>query len=97
MNTDARGYDTFTLDWHDRVVEVSFQANWLNTGYWHIELRCAEPLPVTTTGYRSYFVPTASLADQSEIKACVSACLNAAADTPAWRKHLEDTRQLKLF
>ncbi len=91
------GYETFELVWQERTVAVSYQPNWLNTGQWHIELRCAERLPVTETGYRSYFVPTDGFADRDEIAACITAWLETAADTPTWQKHLEDSRQLKLF
>tara|TARA_R110002074_G_scaffold104113_5_gene224734 strand:- start:203 stop:496 length:294 start_codon:yes stop_codon:yes gene_type:complete len=97
MNTDARGYETFELLWQDRKVEVSYQANWLNSGYWHIELRCAEHLPVTETGYRSIFVPLDTFADQAEITVFVTTWLDTAVDTPAWRKHLEESRQMTLF
>ena len=90
-------YETFALMWRGRKVEVSYQANWLNSGHWHIELRCAERLPVTETGYRSHFVILAPHTDRNEIAALVRSWLETAAETPVWRKHLEDSRQLKLF
>ena len=76
---------------------MSYQPNWLNTDQWHIELRSAERLPVTETGYRSYFVPTDGFADNAEIAACITAWLDTAADTTTWKKYLQDSRQLKLF
>lgn len=97
MNTDARGYETFELIWQDRTVEVCYQANWLNSGHWHIELRCAERLPVTETGYRSNFVILDLCAGQADIAVLVTSWLDAVAAEPAWRKYLEDSRQLKLF
>lgn len=90
-------YETFELIWQDRKVEVSYQTNWLNSGHWHIELRCAERLPVTETGYRSHFVILAPGTGEAEIAVLVSSWLDAAADTAEWRRHLEDSRQLKLF
>ncbi len=91
------GYETFSLTWSDRNVSVSYQANWLNSGHWHIELRCDEPLPATTTGYRSHFVPDAAFADQGEIEAYVQAWLDDAATAKTWQTYLIESRQLKLF
>lgn len=93
----AEGYETFILIWAGISVEISHQANWLNSGYWHIELRCDEPLPVTETGYRSYFVPMPEFSDGVGIRDCVTDWLDAAADRPIWQKYLEDSKQLKLF
>ena len=91
------GYETFTLIWDGRKIEVSHQANWLNSGQWHLELRCAEVLPVTTTGYRSAFVPADIIEDATEIEAYVLAWLDEAAEDPGWQRSVEDSRQLKLF
>ena len=90
-------YERFSLVWQDRTIEVSFQANWLNSGHWHIELRCAEPLPVTQTGYRSQFVVADAIDDADAIEEYILAWLDNAAEDPAWRKLVEDRRQLSLF
>ena len=97
MSTEGAGYETFTLVWEGLTIEVSHQANWLDTGHWHIELRCDDPLPVTQTGYRSYFVPSPAVSGQADITACVIGWLDDAAQTPEWRKHLTAAAQLKLF
>jgi len=91
------GYETLILVWEGRSVEVSYQANWLNSGQWHIELRCDDPLPVTTTGYRSAFLPTDIIEDAAEIDGYVLAWLDYAAEDPAWQRLVEGSRQLKLF
>lgn len=90
-------YETFTLVWADRDIAVSHQANWLNTGHWHIELRCDDRLPVTATGYRSIFVPQAEFVGDAEIAAFVVALLNEAALSKDWLSYVEDSKQLKLF
>jgi hypothetical protein len=90
-------YETLSLVWAERTVSVSYQANWLNSDQWHIELRCDEPLPVTTTGYRSHFVPNAVFADAAEIRAFVLSWLHEAATAKAWQAYLDDSRQMKLF
>ena len=91
------GYKTFAILWCDRTIAVSHQANWFNTGHWHIELRCDERLPVTTTGYRSIFVSQARFADEVEIKAFVTGLLDEAAQSKDWLTYLQDSKQLKLF
>ncbi|WP_146345632.1 hypothetical protein [Falsiphaeobacter marinintestinus] len=91
------GYAVFELVWDGRPIKVAYQADWLNTGHWHIELRSDAVLPVTQTGYRSQFVPYNGIADAAEVEEYVTAWLNHAATDPAWQKCLQDERQLKLF
>jgi len=90
-------YETFILVWCEREIEVRHQENWLNTCYWHVELRCSERLPVTETGYRSHFVPAAEFANESDVRTFVESWLDEAALSPAWQQYLADSRQLKLF
>ncbi|WP_411890781.1 hypothetical protein [Yoonia sp. SDW83-1] len=93
----AGEYKTFAMIWSDREIVVSHQANWLNSGHWHIELRCDDRLPVTETGYRSIFVPAAGFADEAEIITFVTALLDDTAQSKAWQTYVEDCKQLKLF
>ncbi|MGC1498026.1 MAG: hypothetical protein WA790_19635 [Sulfitobacter sp.] len=83
--------------WHDICITVSVTKNFLNTGYHHIELRADQPLPVTTTGYRSHFM----LMDQFEafetLQQLVTLWLNHAAKSEEWTKAQEEHGQLKLF
>lgn len=90
-------YKRFVLCWEGREIEVSYQANWLNSGQWHLELRSTEPLPVTSTGYRSAFLSSEIIKEASEIEEYVLGWLDHAADDPAWKRFVEDSRQLKLF
>ncbi|WP_424991366.1 hypothetical protein [Fluviibacterium sp. S390] len=93
----ADDYQTFNLIWQAREIAVAFRANWLNSGHWHIELRCCDRLPVTETGYPSIFVPATGFDDRTEIEAYIRTLLDEAANTPEWRRYLEDSRQLDLF
>ena len=95
--TAKDGYTVFTLVWQDRRIEVSYQADWLYSGHWHIELRCADDLPVTTTGYRSQFVVADVIESPNDVEAYVRAWLDQAADDPVWKRLVEESRQLKLF
>lgn len=93
----AAEYETFELVWQERTVAVSFKTNWLQTGHCHIELRSADRLPVTETGYRSQFVSDPTLTHAADIAAYVNHWLDEAADNIVWRRYLEDSRQLNLF
>lgn len=93
----GEGYVTISLVWTERTIAVSYQSNWLSLDHWHIELRCTEPLPVTTTGYRSRFVPHDAFADDAEIVDFVMSWLDDAAKSKDWQAYLADSRQLKLF
>ncbi len=90
-------YETFDLVWQDRRIAVSFQSNWLNSNHWHIELRCDDRLPVTDTGYCSHFLPSEDNATEALIRDYVLHWLEEAAKSEAWKRYLEDSRQLKLF
>ncbi|MFD1156817.1 hypothetical protein [Roseovarius aestuarii] len=90
-------YERFNLVWQDRIIEVSYQANWLNSGHWHLELRCDDPLPVTGTGYRSCFVPAHCLEGAEAIEVYILNWLDHSAEDPEWLKLLEENRQLSLF
>ena len=93
----AKNFETFSLVWCDHDIEISVQANWLNTGHWHIELRCTARLPVTETGYRSHFVPDGMFSGQDDVRMYVLDWLETAAGDPSWTCYVEDSKQLKLF
>ena len=90
-------YERFSLVWCGRSIELSYQENWLNSGHWHMELRCTELLPVTATGYRSQFVVADAIAGAEAVEPYLLAWLDHAAKDPRWLKLLEASRQLKLF
>lgn len=91
------GYETFTVTWENRSIEVSYKANWLNTGYWHIELRSDDPLPVTSTGYRSAFVAAESIESAEAVESYVLEWLDHAAEDKTWKIQVQNSRQLDLF
>lgn len=91
------GYQSFELIWQKRTIEVSYQANWLNSDTWHIELRCSDRLPVTETGYRSHFLCDPGFEDEQAVMTFIIAWLDDAARDPSWTRYIEDSRQLDLF
>jgi len=85
------------IEWQGNAVAITCTNNWLNTGYHHIELHCETPLPVTSTGYRSHFIASDELAQFASTVDFVRQWLDEAARSKAWLRHVEDSRQLKLF
>jgi len=68
-------------------------------GYDHIEIRsddCAI-LPITETGYRSYFLLPEELAEFHDAETFVLAWLDHEARTRAWNTIKEKSAQLSLF
>ncbi len=88
---------TLSLEWEGIAIAVSHKANWLNTGYDHIELRAYQRLPVTQTGYRSHFLHPEELEQFDGLENFVRQWLNDAATSREWQRHLIESRQLSLF
>jgi hypothetical protein len=97
MSEQGDGYTQVALQWVDFDISVKYALCWLSGPMSHIELHCHEPLPVTETGYKSIFLAKGVLKDEDEVLSFVSTLLNEAAQSDAWRQHLADRRQLKLF
>ena len=93
----AGQYEGLELVWEGRTVAVQFQANWLNSDTWHIELRCSDRLPVTYTGYRSIFVPNPGFEGAADVESYVRSIVDDAAKADEWQRYIEDSRQLKLI
>lgn len=91
-------FQTIRISWRGIGIRVDFHPSRWNGPCDHVELHSDNcvPLPVTETGYRSHFLPSGfvtaeTLADQ------VIAWLDDQANTPEWRTHEEDSKQLSLF
>jgi len=87
----------YEIEWDGIVVTITHIPNWLNTGHDHVELRAAEQLPVTETGYRSHYMQAAELALFKGVEGFVRQWLDGAAQSKEWQKHLVDRQQLSLF
>lgn len=85
------------LDWRGIIVDVTLTYNWLNTDHHHIELRADQPLPVSSTGYRSLFLPIDECRRFKSPEEFLQHWLDDAATSTEWLKAEEERRQLKLF
>lgn len=88
---------THSIEWEGIAASISHTCNWLNTGFDHIEIRTAERLPITETGYKSHFIQPDELTLFASAIAFVEEWLEEAAHSPAWIRYREERRQLSLF
>ena len=93
-----------TINWQGIEVEITYIESYSKAyekiyGYplIHIELRAKERLPVTETGYRSYFAPAPHLADFKTPEEFIRAWLDEEAKRPEWKQYKENSKQLALF
>lgn len=93
-----------TINWQGIEIEITYIESYSKSyeriyGYplIHIELRAKERLPVTETGYRSYFSPAPLLSDFKTPEDFVRAWLDQEAERPEWKQYKEKSKQLALF
>ncbi|KAB1085066.1 hypothetical protein F4V91_00605 [Neorhizobium galegae] len=94
-----------TMVWRGITIEIAYDPDWLNmsgdyqTAHFDIRSIAPEdaPLPITETGYRSYFAKPAVVAEAGGPVALVTALLDDAAQDRAWKKQEEEARQFTLF
>ena len=86
------------LDWQGLALSVVFERDWLG-GMSHIEVFSPDrqPLPITETGYHSFFVSPVILDEWGGPLPYIEAMLDAEAKSPAWIAAQTKRRQLSLF
>lgn len=87
-----------TVVWQGITIEVTFSPSDI-LAHAHLQLRTAngEILPVTTTGYRSHFLPQGIVEAAGGPEAFVMAWLDEEAKSAMWKKQEAASRQLSLF
>ena len=92
---------TYRLTWQGIEIEAIYTpVKWGVIA--HLEVRSIAPerapLPITETGYRSHFHPCGTVeANGGDVVAQLVAWLDEEATKPAWRRHVEQSRQGTLF
>jgi hypothetical protein len=89
---------TTRIEWRGIGIQLEFHANRWNSPVDHIEIRSDNrvPLPITETGYKSHFLPAGQVTAETLIEA-VTAWLDVEAQSDAWKRYEEASRQLSLF
>ncbi|UWR13357.1 hypothetical protein [Sulfitobacter mediterraneus] len=85
------------LTWQDIPIAISVDAEWLGGDMVHLEFRASEPLPITSTGYRSHFMARSAWEEIDDLAVHVLAWLDEKAQSKAWQNHRDARRQPSLF
>jgi hypothetical protein len=95
------------IDWVNPVtnrtvrIRITHKRDYLRAGGDHLEIESIKParvpLPITSTGYRSYFLPAAELADAGGPVAFVTAWIGQEARDKTWTKAAAKKAQGDLF
>ena len=91
-------YETFELDWEG----ISLLIHWSpecfhHCGHLTIESVDRQRLPMTQTGFRSHFIKDWQIEAKGGAVAYVKAWLDHEAQSKAWQRYVEESRQLCLF
>lgn len=98
----STAYETYRIDWQGLGVTIRWAPHWTNSSTYpvaHLELISdgRVKLPVTETGYRSHFTSREGVEDHGGPVAFVIAWLDHEAQSDAWQRHVEQSKQLSLF
>jgi len=87
-----------TIVWHGIGMEITHVAGYFS-GMDHIEIYTEDrtPIPITKTGYKSYFFPTGGLGEYDSAVEYVRAWLEHEAKSKAWKAQELASRQMSLF
>jgi hypothetical protein len=93
---------THTFTWEGIEIELTYVPKAYGGAIAHLEVRTINPegapLPITETGYRSHFHPVGTVEEgEGTLIDQVTGWLDEEAKSKAWRKQVEDSRQLSLF
>lgn len=99
MSSEA--VQTYSIRWQGIKIEITCRTRWLGSPYSHLEVRAADPpnapLPITETGYLSYYFHPSEIEDGLNIPEAVRLWLDNEAQSDEWKTFLEENRQLSLF
>ncbi|OIN57145.1 hypothetical protein [Arsenicibacter rosenii] len=97
-------YQTYPMNWRGISLTVRYNPDYSASYHeiyrvqlGHLEVRCHDPLPITSTGYCSYFTPVSHIEEWGGPLEFVKAWLDKDAEQPEWKAQNEQSRQLTLF
>lgn len=95
-------YETYHLQWEGIAVQIEWTPAWTKPdiiviGHFKLSTEDRKPLPMTNTGFRSEFVHPDLVAEMGGPVAYIRAWLEHEAQSPDWKRHVEQSKQLSLF
>lgn len=90
------------LTWQGIEIELTYKPEDYGGHIAHLEVRSINPerapLPITEMGYKSHFHPVGTVeANEGTLVDQVTAWLDEEGKSKAWKKYVENSRQLCLF
>ncbi len=98
--SNQQNYTVSRITWCGIPVEIRHCRNWCAmVGTDHIEVESMDrvPLPITGTGYKSYFIAPERIAEIGTATDYVLAWLEHESQSEAWKRAKAAARQLSLF
>jgi hypothetical protein len=91
-----------TTCWNGIDIQIEYYPTRFGGAISHVGIKSINPerqkLPITSTGYRSHFVPVGTIeANPGDLVSQVHAWLDEAAQSPEWQAHLANQAQGDLF
>lgn len=86
--------------WRGYQIEVRFNPDYYvghGAHICHMEVLCNERLPITATGYKSFFTPVAMLEGYESAEAFLLSWLDHEAQKPNWIECEVSSKQMTLF
>jgi hypothetical protein len=85
--------------WEGREIRLSyFPRRWCTIDQVEIQAADGKPLPITETGFRSYFFrPLEPALGSDDVAQMITSWLDQEAASPAWQDYLRQSAQLWLF
>lgn len=102
----SKEYQTLTIEWRKVAITVRHCKDWSKghfningTRMTHTEIINIDndPLPITSTGYKSHFMDSTHLDNYDGILDYVTQWLDHEAQSKQWKAYVVDKSQLKLF
>lgn len=94
----------YTRSWQGITIKISFRPDYFNstkeilgTTISHLKIKASEPLPISSTGFKSVFLPIGEIEEEGGAKGYVQNWLNASAKSKAWKQYRNAKMQLSLF
>lgn len=90
--------------WRDIAISIFYQPDY-SQGYKkimgeaiaHLEINAEEPLPISSTGYRSHFLPFSEVEKHGGAILLVQSWLEEASQSAEWKQYIAEKNQLQLF
>lgn len=89
---------TTRIEWRGIGIQLEFHPSRWNAPVDHIEIQSDDrvPLPITEAGYKSHFLQAGQITPKNLVEQ-VTAWLEEEAQSDAWKRYEEASRQLSLF